>query len=180
MTKTPKRTEPFFTRDTAAELQYDERDLGDWIVSTRWTTQAEDRLPVGPSEVVISIAPNASPLVRQRGVNSGVLRRVEGVVLEMAEENASVIRRALEGRALETEGDVDFTAFLRDQVAALPEAGPRSRTGDYYGELLHLYEMLEVVEQRPIELLARLMQVPVNTLKSRLRRARILRKEEMN
>jgi hypothetical protein len=140
------------------------RDDAGWIVTARWWGEKGEPASDGPREVVIRLADNASPDVRQRGVNSGVMRRLEHHVNDMAAEvhdMPSVGAYAVMARR-----------YVEDRLAQLP-AGPREGGDVYYRGLLELFEDVTAKgHPEPVNLLSTVMGIPKDTLKTRLRTAR--------
>ena len=140
-------------------------------MEARWWAVEAKELGTGPREVVIRLADDASPAVRAKGFNTGVMRRAEVVVRELVAE--------VHGREEMGERDIFLDTVAR-RVGDLPERGPRSRTGDYYGGLLALYEEIAVVSEEPASILAKAMGLSRSTVKSQIQRARTLRDERSN
>lgn len=137
-----------------------------------WITEGERFSPgTGPRQVVITISDDASPQVRDRGINSGVLRRVEQVIVEMTRTFAGP----------QTPEVDQYWARVGEWVRKLPDS-PRSRLGDYYGALLGLYEFLEATHAHPVVDLHRALNengrsISKETLNKQLQRARLKRAE---
>jgi hypothetical protein len=137
-----------------------------------WITEGERWSPgTGPRQVVITINDDASPQVSDRGINSGVLRRVEQVVVEMSRTVAGPQTAAVDA----------YRERVGAYVRRLPDS-PRSRVGDYYGALLSLYEFLETTNAHPVVELHRVLNengrsISKETLNKQLQRARLKRAE---
>lgn len=140
-----------------------------WQIEARWWGYADDpaRPKAGPREVVIRAANDD---VLRRGVTSGVLRRMESLLGELVKD---VTARPGSGGTGD-EGPT-YESVLAARVAALPEGGPRSTAGDYYGALLDLFEEVAATDPQPVNTLAAVMGVPRGTLNTRLATARRLR-----
>jgi hypothetical protein len=143
-----------------------------WQIEARWWGYADDPpAPLaGPREVVIRAT---TPDVLKRGVTSGVMRRMERLLGELA---ADVTSRP-QGRQDAEQGPT-YEEVLAARVAELPEGGPRSAPGDYYGALLALFDEVAVTDPQPVNTLAAVMGVPRGTLNTRLATARRLRNRE--
>ncbi|MGC9670891.1 hypothetical protein ACNTMW_30635 [Planosporangium sp. 12N6] len=138
-------------------------DAGLEIVG-RWSGRTGEPASDGPRELVIRLTDGAAPGARQRGVTSGVLRRVERHLGDMEAEAHRMpsvggfqvmVRRYLEGR-----------------LATLPE-NPRQGGDAYYSGLLDIFEdLVGRGHPEPVNALASAMGVPKDTLKTRLRVAR--------
>jgi hypothetical protein len=111
--------------------------------------------------------------VLKRGVTSGAMRRMERLLGELA---ADVTSRP-QGRQDAEQGPT-YEEVLTARVAELPEGGPRSAPGDYYGALLALFDEVAVTDPQPVNTLAAVMGVPRGTLNTRLATARRLRNRE--
>jgi hypothetical protein len=135
-----------------------------WIITGRWWGQAGEPASDGPREVVIRLSDDASPEVRQRGASSGVMRRMERHLADMAAE----IHEMPSVGAF----DVMVRTYLEQRVAQLPES-PRKGGNAYYMGLLDIFEDLTGRGHRePLNALASVMEIPKDTLKTRLRIAR--------
>ncbi len=140
-------------------------DVAGWTVTARWWGEADEPATEGPKEALIRLADDATPDVRVRGLNSGVLRRVERLVASMAAEVHEIPSAgAYEKMALE---------YVRSALDDLPP-GPRSDDPDrYYEGLLAIHEdVIGRGHPEPLNLLARAMGVSRETVKTRLRVAR--------
>ncbi|HEV7900102.1 MAG TPA: hypothetical protein VGP31_19895 [Planosporangium sp.] len=141
-----------------------DRHVDGWTVEARWWGQAEEPASLGPSTVVIQLSSDAPADVRQRGINSGVLRRMEHLVSDMASEvhdMPSVGAYAAMARR-----------YVADRLAQLPD-GPRQGGDTYYLGLLNIYEdVSQKGHPEPLNLLSQQMGIPKDTLKTRLRVAR--------
>ncbi|MGS2619522.1 hypothetical protein ACVCAH_34180 [Micromonospora sp. LZ34] len=93
--------------DRAAELS---RKHAGYVITARWQTDAESTSITGPDDVVIRVADDAAPEVREEGVTSEVLRRVgrkvDGMVAEFHELPSVgayqvMVRQYVEGRLAE-------------------------------------------------------------------------------
>jgi hypothetical protein len=137
-----------------------------WELAARWWGYAEDRPSrKGPREVVIRAAEDISPEALRRGVTSGVMRRLENLLGELVNEFAGTV----EGWSCD---DDSVRAAWEQGARALSRVGPRSAPESYYQTLLDLFEIIELRSSQPVNELARVMQVPKETLKTRLRVAR--------
>lgn len=142
---------------------------GGWTLEARWWGKDANDLSAGPREAIISLAADASPSVRRKGVTSGVMRRLEGALARLIAEWEQTPKTLRE--------DGLFFKGLGKSVEAFPEAGPRSKTGNYYGDLLQLFEEIEVFRPRPLDDLEAVMKIPKNTIKSQMQRARKMRED---
>ena len=149
------------------------RSLDGVDVEARWWIAEGERqsFGTGPRQVVITISNEASPQASDRGINSGVLRRIEQVIAEMT-------RSVSESQPPQVD---QYWAGVGELVRALPDS-PRSRVGDYYGALLRLYEFLEATHAHPVVDLHRALNengrsVSKETLNKQLQRARLKRAE---
>ena len=93
--------------DRSVELS--RRDSG-CVITARWHTDAGPTSITGPDEVVIRVADDAAPEVRERGVTSAVLHRMGRQVDDMVAEFHELpsvgayqvmVRRYIEGRLAE-------------------------------------------------------------------------------
>jgi hypothetical protein len=143
-----------------------------WQIEARWWGFADDPPGplAGPREVVIRAT---TPDGLRRGVTSGVMRRMERLLGELTTDVTSHPRG---GR--DADQGPTYEEILAARVAALPEGGPRSAPGDYYGALLDLFEEVAVTDPQPVNTLAAVMGVPRGTLNTRLATARRLRSRE--
>lgn len=142
----------------------------DWAVVARWSSFAEsEEFSQAPSEVLVRILPTASAKVRQRGVTSGVLRRAEALVAEMTE----AMHEDYPGQARDLNAAAE--QYATSELTKMP-ASPRDG-GDYYGKLLELFDFMDEFwgHPEPLNLLARLSGVSRDTMKTRLRQARLRR-----
>lgn len=148
-------------------------DEAGWQIEARWWGYADDPPGplAGPREVVIRAT---TPDVLKRGVTSGVMRRMERLLGELVADWSG----KPPGERGADRGPT-YEEVLAARVAALPEGGPRSAAGDYYGALLDLFEEVAVTDPKPIDTLARVMGVPRGTVNTRLATARRLRNREM-
>ncbi|MET8353818.1 hypothetical protein [Micromonospora sp. NPDC005206] len=80
------------------------------VITARWHTDVESTAITGPDEVVVRVADDASPEVRERGVTSAVLHRINRQVDDMVAEfhllpsvgaYQVMVRRYIEGRLIE-------------------------------------------------------------------------------
>lgn len=140
------------------------REESGWVIEGRWWGQQNEPASEGPREVVIRLSDDASAEVRQRGMNSGVLRRLEQHLRDMtAEMNQQP--------GLKSFSDV-VRSHVRERVAQLPDS-PRTGGSAYYTGLLQLFEEVTGMGYaEPLNLIAEVMSVPKDTLKTRLRTAR--------
>jgi hypothetical protein len=151
-----------------------------WRIDARWEPMTSGEFPDGPSSMTITLADSASPKVKQRGINSGVMRRVEALLSDFAKQRESIERERAhqEGR-----GGGSNTAFwdaISVLVTQLPSEGPRSKEGDYYKQLLYIHDLLEATEPDPIGDLARMLNAPANTIKSQIYRAKKMKEGGAN
>lgn len=152
-----------FTGMTETEEGRVERfEVGGWNVSAKWDPSTG--YSSGPIELLVTLVADASPQVRRRGLNTGALRRIEQHIAGLLKE----------GQKSQTT-DEEFRAFIAERASELPD-GPRSSKGDYYGQLLALFELIEATQPDPVADLALALQMPANTLKSQLNRARKARR----
>ena len=93
---------------------------GGWTLEVRWHP---DHWTDGPYSAVVRLADDAPEDVRERGLTTGVLRRLEGRLTELVQEHHGA-------------GDQD--AYV-SAVQALEGIGPRDRPEDYYRLLLDAY-----------------------------------------
>ncbi len=145
------------------------RSEAGWQIAARWWGYADEppgEVP-GPREVLIRAAEDIRPEVLRRGVTTGVMRRLERHLGDMALEYA-----AKRGEA----ADREYVEALAAALAELPE-GPRSAPDveTYYEALLHLFETVAAAHTEPVNVLAKAMGVPRGTLNNRLVTARRLR-----
>ncbi|MGC4758827.1 hypothetical protein [Micromonospora trifolii] len=140
------------------------REDSGWIIEGRWWGQPNETASDGPREVVIRLSDDASPDVRQRGINSGVLRRLEQHLRDMTAQMN-------EEHGMKTFSEV-VRAHVKERVSQLPE-GPRQGGSVYYTGLLQLFEEVTGMGYpEPLNLIAEVMGIPKDTLKTRLRAAR--------
>ncbi|MGY1710858.1 hypothetical protein ACI8AC_15240 [Geodermatophilus sp. SYSU D00758] len=145
------------------------RSEAGWQIAARWWGYADDppgEVP-GPREVLIQPAQDIRPEVLRRGVTTGVMRRLERHLGNMAAEFA-------EKRG--EQADREYVETLAAALAELPE-GPRSApdVNTYYDALLHLFETVAATHREPVNVLAKAMGIPRSTLNNRLVTARRLR-----
>jgi hypothetical protein len=147
-------------------------DEAGWEIEARWWGYTDDPPGplAGPREVVVR-ATTSDGL--RRGVTSGVMRRMERLLGELVAEVAGQPQSLRPGDQGPT-----YEEVLAARVAALPEGGPRSTAGDYYGALLDLFEEVAVTDPHPVNTLAAVMGLPRGTLNTRLATARRLRNRE--
>ncbi|RZU77620.1 hypothetical protein EV384_6352 [Micromonospora kangleipakensis] len=140
------------------------REDAGWIITGRWWGEAGEPASDGPREVVIRLSDDAPRDVRQRGVNSGVMRRLERHLSDMGDE----IREVSGATAFATK----VLQHVEERVARLPDS-PRKAGDVYYRELLDLFEeVIQMGYPEPLNILAKVMGIPKDTLKTRLRVAR--------
>jgi hypothetical protein len=144
------------------------RSEAGWEVEARWWGAPGEPPTDGPLEVLVRLAPDHTPAQRQKGVTSGVLRRLERHVTAMTDQ-------ARVDRDHPSVGPYDRMA--RDHVARLAATLPAGPHGDdaatYYAGLLAIMEELtERGHPTPIALLASVLEVPKGTVKTRLNTAR--------
>ncbi|MFC4019137.1 hypothetical protein ACFOW4_14465 [Micromonospora sp. GCM10011542] len=81
-----------------------------YVITARWHTDVESTAIIGPDEVVIRVADDVSPEVRERGVTSADLQRISRQVDDMVAEfhllpsvgaYQVMVRRYIEGRLIE-------------------------------------------------------------------------------
>lgn len=139
-----------------------------WVVQARWFGNVGDVPSEGPREVLLRLSDDASPEVRQRGLNSGVMRRLERLVGQMT---ATIHEKP----SVSSVSDV-ARAYVAEQVAGMPP-GPRDDPDAYYAGLLKVFQgLIDMGYPQPVNLLSSVMGVPKDTLKTRLRKARLQRK----
>jgi hypothetical protein len=139
-----------------------------WLIKARWWGSAGEISSEGPRQVIVQLAEGASPEVRQRGLNSGVLRRLERHLSEMTAE--------IQGSPQVSSVSDVARDFVVDQVAKLP-GGPRDDPDAYYAGLLGIFQgLVDMGYPQPMNLMASVMDVPKDTLKTRLRKARLQRR----
>ncbi len=144
------------------------RDAG-WLIKARWWGSAGEIPSEGPREVIVQLAEDATPEVKQRGLNSGVMRRLERLVSDMTAE----IHQNPQVSAV---SDVAHK-FVVEQVANLP-GGPRDDPDAYYRGLLQVFQgLIDMGHPQPMNLLSSVMGIPKDTLKTRLRKARLQRRQ---
>jgi hypothetical protein len=150
--------------DWAIESQ--RTDAG-WLVKARWWGSVGEIPSEGPREVILRLTDEASPEVKQRGLNSGVMRRLERLVSDMTAE--------IQGSP-QVSGVSDVArTFVIEKVAKLP-GGPRDDPDAYYTGLLEIFQgLVDMGHPQPMNLLASVMEIPKDTLKTRLRKARLQR-----
>jgi hypothetical protein len=166
---TPKRL-PAWTRDLspaptwATDLR---RSDGGWEVEARWWGNQPGEGTQGPREVVIRLLPDAPPEARHKGVNTGVMRRMEQLVAEINRHVEDLIDNPGVGAY-----DRMARGYVRDKLATLPD-GPREGGDAYYAGLLALFEDVAAKgHPEPLTLIASVMGAPKDTVKTRLRVAR--------
>lgn len=147
-------------------------EAGGWQIEARWWGSHGEAVGTrpGPREVVIRPARDIEPAVLQRGVTTGVMRRLEGRLSELV--------ASLHQRPDVAKTDAKYRAALERRVRSLPEGGPRSRPEDYYGALLDLFEEISVISHRPIKDIAEAMGVSPETVRTRLAAARQRRRRD--
>lgn len=128
---------------------------GDLVVTARWGQQSD-----GPAEVSIRFAESASAKVARRGVTTGVMRRVEWMLADMAAE-------------LEPQPTPEVDRVL-EMARVLPRS-PRRDAASYYGGLLEMFSVLDGAgHSSPINVLAEALGLPKGTVKTQLAAARRL------
>src|SRR4051794_22073550 len=128
------------------------REDSGWTITGRWWGQAGEPASDGPREVVIRLSDDASPEVRQRGVSSGVMRRMERHLTDMAAE----VHRTPSVGAF----DVMVREYLVRRLAQLPQS-PRQGGDAYYTGLLDIFEDVTGRGHRePLNVLASVMDIP--------------------
>lgn len=143
------------------------RSDGGWEVEARWWGGLPDEGTQGPREVVIRLMPDAAPEVRRKGINTGVMRRMEQLVGEINRHVEVLIDNPGVGAF-----DRMARGYVRGKLAEMP-AGPREGGDAYYAGLLALLEDLTAKgHPEPVTLLASVMDTPKDTVKTRLRVAR--------
>ena len=134
----------------------------EWTITCEWDATESGAYLNAPSRIVIEPSPSAPAESRHKGITSTVMRRIERAVTEHAAE-----RR----KSFPVVKAPKFWDVIRERIRQMPE-GPRDRSGDYYAELLDLYEILDATEPHAAERLAIEIGKPVNTVLSQLQRAR--------
>ena len=143
------------------------RSDGGWEVEARWWGAEPGDGTQGPRELVIRLMPDAAPEVRRKGVNTGVMRRMEQLVGEINRHVEDLVDNPGLGAY-----DRMARRYVRDALAALPD-GPREDPDAYYAGLLALFEDLTGKgHPEPLTLLASVMGAPKETVRTRLRVAR--------
>ncbi len=140
------------------------REESGWEIEARWWGDAGEPATDGPRQVVIRLLPEASPDVRQKGINSGVMRRLERLVADMTAEVHD----------MPSSGAFAVMArkYVEDHVSKLPK-GPREGGDTYYLGLLGLLEDLTAKgHPEPLNVMSSVMGISKDTLKTRLRTAR--------
>lgn len=140
------------------------REESGWEIEARWWGDAGEPATDGPRQVVIRLLPEASPDVRQKGINSGVMRRLERLVADMTAEVHD----------MPSSGAFAVMArkYVEDHVSTLPK-GPREGGDTYYLGLLGLLEDLTAKgHPEPLNVMSSVMGISKDTLKTRLRTAR--------
>jgi hypothetical protein len=150
-----------------AEVEMRSEEDG-WEVIAHWSSSDPERpFTHGPVEVTVRLLPTATVKARQRGITSGVLRRAEALVTEMT--------TTMHASPEHKERDYSAVAeqYAATELAKMPGT-PRDGEG-YYSSLLDLYEFLDEFwgHPEPVNLLARLSGVSRDTMKTRLRQARL-------
>jgi len=140
-----------------------------WVVEARWWADDVGSLSSGPREVIIRLADDASPATAAKGVNTGVVRRVERIITELTEELHATSRGMSNER--------HFRQQLATRVKELPKRGARSNTENYYRELLDLFEELESSRPTPVNDLAVALGLGSGTVRSQIQRAKQRRRE---
>lgn len=125
---------------------------GGWTIEPQWSRETYSE---GPVLVTLRLAPDASEGERQRGLTTGMMRRLERHLTTLVELYADL-------------GDWDSdNDELRSGVAELVGHGPRDRE-TYYEELLKLYVILKRRGRQPINVLATHLGIPKGTVVTRL------------
>lgn len=143
------------------------RSEAGWQIAARWYGYDDDPpgdVP-GPREVLIRPDDDIRPEILHRGVTTGVMRRLERHLGDMAREFASKRLR---------DADRQYEREVAEALAELP-SGPQAAKDEYYEALLHVFDMFSETYREPINALAQLMGVPRGTLNNRLVTARRLR-----
>ena len=157
----PGSKEPDYT------IEMDGTDAG-WVVKARWFGNVGEVPSEGPREVLLSLSDDATPEVRQRGLNSGVMRRLEALISQMT---ATIHEKP----SVSSASDV-ARSYVAERVAGMPP-GPRDDPDAYYAGLLEVFQgLIDMGHPQPVNLLSSVMGVPKDTLKTRLRTARLQRK----
>jgi hypothetical protein len=134
------------------------------LVTAEWDDQEIDAPPSGPRRLEIRLTENAAADVRHRGITSGVMRRAERHLADLTTEFNTVPAVGAY--------DVMVRQYLQTRLADFP-VGPRAGGDDYYRRLLALYDDLTGRgHPAPINALAAAMNIPKETVKTRLRTAR--------
>ncbi len=153
-------------RDRADRLvELSRRDEG-CVVTARWRTGTGSRGITGPDEVVIRLADDVAPEIRERGITSATLhrmgRQVDDLVAEFHELPSVgayevMVRRYIEGRLAELAQARGATAdgFEADLLAVFEDLTGRGH-GDPLGVLAiatgrsrdGLHRLLDVARQR--------------------------------
>ena len=141
-----------------------ERSDGGWIVEARWWGWLGNGQTRGRNAVLIRLGDDADASAEYRGVTSGVMRRLERHLGDMSVEMHPQL----------TTGAYQFMVrnYVAGRVAELP-AGPREGGDAYYAGLLAIYEdLLAKGNPEPLNVLARALELPKETVKTRIRVAR--------
>ena len=145
----------------------DRQTIDGWELRARWWTHEGEPQSEGPRQLVITLSETAPADVRQRGLTSGVLRRIEKAVLASTAEANEVL--AVSAYA------VMANKYVREWMEKLP-AGPREGGDVYYFGLLDLFEDLtEKGHPSPLNLISAVTKVPKETIRSRVKIARMRR-----
>jgi len=139
-----------------------------WEVEARWHGGPGEPPTDGPLEVVIRLAPGHTPAQRQKGVTSGVLRRMERHVGAMSAQLRA---------DRDHPGVGAYERMARDYVTRLARdlpPGPHGADAEsYYSGLLALMDDLtERGHPTPVALLASVLDLPKGTVKTQLSTAR--------
>lgn len=148
----------------SVETRKRRKDQAGWEIEVCWYWEKGRPAPSGPHEVTIRPTSDVSPTDLQRGITTTVMRRVERIVTEL---HASGAWRTPGEMAAEQK----YRAALAQSAASLPKS-PRTDPDAYYAGLLHLFDVIDATSAKPINELADLLEIPKNTVKTRLRNAR--------
>ncbi|MFI2647592.1 hypothetical protein [Micromonospora fulviviridis] len=135
-----------------------------WTMTARWEIQEGRVTSSGPTEILIEPTEDASATVKGKGITTGVLRRLEALLSDMAAEAV--------GRAQFVRPSDIARSYAAEQVAAMP-ASPRKDPAAYYGTLLRAFDGLaRMGAAEPINVLADVLDLPKNTVRTQLATAR--------
>lgn len=131
-----------------------------WTMEARWVGTADEPWSQGPIEILIKPSLDSTEEVRQRGVTTGVMRRMERQLGGLADR----VHERPSGSTYE------FMArgYVKSKLDEIPE-GPRQDAEAFYSGLLELHEDIRRKGYpKPIKLLAAVAGVPEGTIKTRL------------